>query len=101
MCMTTTTGNSDGLGVFSCCCGLVVLLDLREPPEDPRATRGGDKFSVAERAAETDGSRCREVQRELRGSKPKSRGTEIEKFTTWGVAPRTTDGEYWKFFVAS
>jgi hypothetical protein len=31
-----------------------------------------------ERAAVADGSRFREVQRELRGSKPESRGTEIE-----------------------
>jgi hypothetical protein len=40
-----------------------------------------------------------EVQRELRGSKPKSRGTEIEKFTTWGVAPRKKDEDEWKLFV--
>ena len=33
---------------------------------------------IVERAAVADGSRFREVQRELRGSKPKSRGTEIE-----------------------
>jgi hypothetical protein len=46
-----------------------------------------------------DGSRFREVQRELRGSKPESRGTEIEKFTTWGVAPKTTNEDYWKDFV--
>jgi hypothetical protein len=52
-------------------------LDLGEPSEDPRATRAGDTFSVVERAAVADGSRFREVQRELRGSKPESRGTEI------------------------
>ena len=54
-----------------------ISVDLCEPSEDPRATRGGDTFSVAERAAVADGSRFREVQRELRGSKPESRGTEI------------------------
>jgi hypothetical protein len=44
-------------------------LDLGErPSEDPRATRGGDTFSVVERAAVADGSRFREVQRELRGA---------------------------------
>jgi hypothetical protein len=41
----------------------------------------------------------REVQRELRGSKPESRGTEIEKFITWGVAPRKKDENEWKLFV--
>jgi hypothetical protein len=46
--------------------------------------------------AVADGSRLREVQRELRGSKPKSRGTEIAKFSMWGVAPRTTGEDYWK-----
>jgi hypothetical protein len=66
-------------------------LDLGEPSEDPRATRGGDTFSVVERAAVADASRFREVQRELRGSKPESRGTEIEKFTTWGAAMKTTN----------
>jgi hypothetical protein len=73
-------------------------IDPCGPSEDPRATRGGDTFSVAERAAVADGSRFREVQRELRGSKPESRGTEIEKFTTRGVAPRTTDEDHWKLF---
>jgi hypothetical protein len=32
-------------------------LDLCGPSEDPRATRGGDTFSVVERAAVADGSR--------------------------------------------
>jgi hypothetical protein len=76
-------------------------LDLCGPPEDPRATRGGDTLPVAERAAVADGSRCREVQRELRGSKPESRGTEIEKHTTWIVAPRTNGEDYWKLFVGA
>ena len=45
---------------------------------DPHAKNGGDYISVEESAAATDDLRFREVQRELRGSKPKSRGTEIE-----------------------
>jgi hypothetical protein len=50
-----------------------------EPSEDPRAKNGGDDISVEESAAAaTDDLRFREVQRELRGSKPESRGTEIE-----------------------
>jgi hypothetical protein len=73
-------------------------LDICEPSEDTRATRGRDTFSVVERAAVADGSRSREVQRELRGSKPESRGTEIDKLTTWGVAPKTMDEDYWELF---
>jgi hypothetical protein len=103
MCVTTASGNSDGLGVFSCRCGLwwsrYLVLDICEPSEDTHATSGGDTFSVVERAAVADGSRFREVQRELRGSKPESRGTEIEKLTTWGVAPKTRDEDYRKLFV--
>jgi hypothetical protein len=74
-------------------------LDICEPPEDTRATSGGDTPSVVERAAVADGNRFCEVQRELRGSKPESRGTEIDKFTTWGVAPKTMDEDYWGLFV--
>ena len=48
-------------------------LDLDEPLEDPRA-KNGDEVSVDESAAPTDGHRFREVQRELQGPKPKSRG---------------------------
>jgi hypothetical protein len=79
-------------------------LDLGERSEDARATHGGDEFSVEESAAATDGLRFREVQRELRGlvsrvrgSKPKSRGTEIEALTSWGKEPR--QGTHWKLFL--
>jgi hypothetical protein len=97
MCVTTATGNSDGLGVFSCRCGLVVSIyvGLRRT----HARHAAEIHFVAERAAVADGSRFREVQRELRGSKPESRGTEIEKLTTWGVAPREKDEGEWKLFV--
>jgi hypothetical protein len=52
MCVTTADGNRE-LGWS----GRLFLsmwsggLDLGEPSEDPRATRGGDTFSVVERAA--------------------------------------------------
>jgi hypothetical protein len=57
---------------------VAVVWGLR-PSEDPRAKNGGDDISVEESATATSDLRFREVQRELRGSKPKSRGTEVDE----------------------
>jgi hypothetical protein len=75
-------------------------LDICEASEDTRATRGGDTFSVVERAAVGDGSRFREVQRELRGSKPESqRHGNREVHHVGSRAEKTTGEDYWKLFV--
>jgi hypothetical protein len=94
-------GKGVGKGAFSCRCGLVVSIyvDLRRT-HARHAAEIGDALSFAERAAVADGSRFREVQRELRGSKSESRGTEIEKPARGESRRRQlTKSDYWKLFV--